>query len=72
MLPSLVPDSAELLIIIDSNRLCAGSYGFEYSDESMSEGAVDIENQYYNSKGGSTPLRQIDLQRSPPCTVVVS
>ena len=29
----------------------AGSYGFEYSDEEMSEGAVDIENQYYNSKG---------------------
>lgn len=27
------------------------SYGFEYSDEEMSEGAVDIENQYYNSKG---------------------
>jgi hypothetical protein len=31
--------------------LQAGSYGFEYSDEDMSEGAVDIENQYYNSKG---------------------
>jgi hypothetical protein len=26
-------------------------YGFEYSDDDMSEGAVDIENQYYNSKG---------------------
>lgn len=26
-------------------------YGFEYSSEDMSEGNVDIENQYYNSKG---------------------
>ena len=29
----------------------AGSYGFEYSDEDMSTGAVDIENEYYKAKG---------------------
>ena len=27
-------------------------YGFEYSDEEVEEEDVDIENQYYNSKGG--------------------
>lgn len=26
-------------------------YGFEYSDEEPEEQDVDIENQYYNSKG---------------------
>jgi hypothetical protein len=26
-------------------------YGFEYSDEEYAEEDVDIENQYYNSKG---------------------
>lgn len=26
-------------------------YGFEYSDEEVEEEHVDIENQYYNSKG---------------------
>ena len=26
-------------------------YGFEYSDEEVQEEDVDIENQYYNSKG---------------------
>lgn len=26
-------------------------YGFEYSDEDVQEEDVDIENQYYNSKG---------------------
>lgn len=26
-------------------------YGFEYSDEDPEEEDVDIENQYYNSKG---------------------
>lgn len=26
-------------------------YGFEYSDEEYGEEDVDIENQYYNSKG---------------------
>jgi len=26
-------------------------YGFEYSDEEQEEQDVDIENQYYNSKG---------------------
>ena len=30
--------------------LCA-DYGFEYSDEEVGEEDVDIENQYYNSKG---------------------
>lgn len=28
-----------------------GSYGFEYSDDDMSTGAVDIENEYYKAKG---------------------
>lgn len=28
-------------------------YGFEYSDEEPEEQDVDIENQYYNSKGFS-------------------
>ena len=27
-------------------------YGFEYSDDEYAEEDVDIENQYYNSKGG--------------------
>ena len=30
--------------------MCA-DYGFEYSDEEVGEEDVDIENQYYNSKG---------------------
>jgi len=29
-------------------------YGFEYSDEEQEEQDVDIENQYYNSKGISS------------------
>jgi COP9 signalosome complex subunit 2 len=28
-------------------------YGFEYSDEEPEQEDVDIENQYYNSKGAS-------------------
>ena len=27
-------------------------YGFEYSDEEQDEEQVDVENQYYNAKGG--------------------
>ena len=27
-------------------------YGFEYSDDDQEEEDVNIENQYYNSKGG--------------------
>ncbi len=34
-------------------------YGFEYSDEEYAEEDVDIENQYYNSKGKN--LTQISL-----------
>ena len=30
---------------------CHADYGFEYSDEDVQEEDVDIENQYYNSKG---------------------
>jgi hypothetical protein len=30
---------------------CRTDYGFEYSDEEPEEEDVDIENQYYNSKG---------------------
>jgi hypothetical protein len=45
-----------------SGCACAGTdYGFEYSDEDNQEEDVDIENQYYNSKGqsvsGSLPWR---------------
>jgi len=32
-------------------------YGFEYSDEEPEEEDVDIENQYYNSKGAPVPSR---------------
>lgn len=31
--------------------LALPDYGFEYSDEEPEEEDVDIENQYYNSKG---------------------
>lgn len=31
-------------------------YGFEYSDEELEEQDVDIENQYYNSKGSAASL----------------
>ena len=34
-------------------------YGFEYSDEEVEEEDVDIENQYYNSKG--THPRRLQL-----------
>jgi len=34
-------------------------YGFEYSDEEVEEEDVDIENQYYNSKG--TDLGRLQL-----------
>ena len=37
---------------------CAwADYGFEYSDEEVQEEDVDIENQYYNSKGALTAVR---------------
>jgi hypothetical protein len=32
-------------------------YGFEYSDEEPEEEDVDVENQYYNSKGERTCVR---------------
>ena len=35
-------------------------YGFEYSDEDVEEEDVDIENQYYNSKGISS-LERVDV-----------
>jgi COP9 signalosome complex subunit 2 len=31
-------------------------YGFEYSDDEYAEEDVDIENQYYNSKGKKIKL----------------
>jgi len=31
-------------------------YGFEYSDDDVQEEDVDIENQYYNSKGNTVAL----------------
>lgn len=52
-------------------------YGFEYSDEDVQEEDVDIENQYYNSKG--TPnLYALFLQaqkkthRSPSATDAIT
>ncbi len=32
-------------------RFLGADYGFEYSEEEDQEEDVDIENQYYNSKG---------------------
>ncbi len=40
-------------------------YGFEYSDEEAEEEDVDIENQYYNSKGAAALPH---LGTSPSCT----
>lgn len=41
-------------------RCCTpADYGFEYSDEEPEEEDVDIENQYYNSKGASAGLLQL-------------
>lgn len=34
-------------------------YGFEYSDEEVEEEDVDIENQYYNSKGSDLGRLQL-------------
>lgn len=49
-------------------------YGFEYSDEEVEEEDVDIENQYYNSKGASCH-EQLRLTRrmltDQPCGVQV-
>lgn len=49
--------------------LCADmeDYGFEYSDEEPEEQDVDIENQYYNSKGtvGSAGLVSCSLWSFP-------
>lgn len=41
--------------VVDELPLYAIDYGFEYSDEEVEEEDVDIENQYYNSKGMSPP-----------------
>jgi len=35
-------------------------YGFEYSDDDYAEEDVDIENQYYNSKGKKKNCFPID------------
>jgi hypothetical protein len=42
-------------------------YGFEYSDEDGSEQDVDIENQYYNSKGLVPSARSTSLGDPVPC-----
>lgn len=34
-------------------------YGFEYSEEEPEEQDVDIENQYYNSKGNSPEFQYV-------------
>jgi hypothetical protein len=46
---------------------CA-DYGFEYSDEEPEEEDVDIENQYYNSKG--TPFAPCCVCWVPPVRCV--
>ena len=38
-------------------------YGFEYSDEEQDEEQVDVENQYYNAKGGRSLLFVIERRR---------
>jgi hypothetical protein len=40
---------------------CGADYGFEYSDEEPEEEDVDIENQYYNSKGTNYNLRLTEV-----------
>ena len=35
-------------------------YGFEYSDEDQDEEQVNVENQYYNAKGGRSLLFVIE------------
>lgn len=45
-------------------------YGFEYSDEEQEEEDVDIENQYYNSKGARGKGRPLLLRRACNAAVV--
>lgn len=43
-------------------------YGFEYSEDEYAEEDVDIENQYYNSKGGRpapVPRRHLGSHHHP-------
>lgn len=48
------------LILLDADM---EDYGFEYSDDEPEEQDVDIENQYYNSKGNSLSFnRQVKCQ----------
>ena len=39
----------------------AADYGFEYSDEEVQEDDIDIENQYYNSKGRHCDVSAVSL-----------
>lgn len=41
-------------------------YGFEYSDEDVQEEDVDIENQYYNSKGAPSMELGVPEYITPP------
>ena len=49
----IVPQTAadHLQIVFADQLMFDADYGFEYSDEDVQEEDVDIENQYYNSKG---------------------
>lgn len=50
-------------------------YGFEYSDEEPEEQDVDIENQYYNTKGrcwSATLLEQLNVEVEAQLTSLVS
>ena len=43
------------------NAAAHADYGFEYSDEEVGEEDVDIENQYYNSKGTSNRRQALQI-----------
>ncbi len=50
-------------------------YGFEYSDEEVQEEDVDIENQYYNSKGERLESKRVQqvpvVELTCPCPPVM-
>ena len=44
-----------------THAIIAADYGFEYSDEEVQEDDIDIENQYYNSKGRHCDVSAVSL-----------
>ena len=51
-----------MALVAEVSLSCA-DYGFEYSDEDVQEEDVDIENQYYNSKGELKNIAMVDGPR---------